>query len=104
MQREEPPAGLVDALGDEVGGVYLPELLPVFERVVHLCVRHGSGVEPDVDQVGFAAHGLALRRDEDDRVDVGAVQVDAVRGVVLLRHVADLEIFIRVVLHHTGLD
>ena len=99
VQREEPAARLVDTLGDEVGGVDLAEALLVLERVVHLRIGHGARVEPHVDQVRFAPHRLALRRDQHDRIDIGAVQVDVLGRVVLLRHVADPEIPVRVFLH-----
>ena len=92
------------AMGDEIGGVDLVEVLLVLEGVVDLGVGHGSRVEPHVDQVGFAAHRLALRRDEDDLIDIGAVQVDAVGRVVLLRHVAHAELREGILLHHARGD
>ena len=65
VQREEPAARLVDTLGDEVGRVDRAEVVAsVFEGVVQLGIGHGTRVEPYVDEVRFAAHRLALRRDE----------------------------------------
>ena len=63
MQHVEPAAGLPDVLHDEVRRVVGVEPLLVLERVVHLAVGHGAGVEPDVQDVLDAAHdGLALCR------------------------------------------
>ena len=42
QQRVEPAAGLIDAFGDEVGGVIPLELVPVLEREVPLGERHRS--------------------------------------------------------------
>ena len=88
MQGEEPTACLVDTLVDEVGGEgqMLVDGVAVLEGIVHLCVGHSTRVEPHVDEVALAVHGLALLAHEDDVVDIGAVQVDAV--VVLARHIA----------------
>ncbi len=104
MQREEPAARLIDALGDEVGRVDVAESLLVFERVVHLCIGHGARVEPYVDQIGFAVHRLALGRYQDDLIHVGPVEVDVGRRVVLLRHVADLEVLVGIFGHESGGD
>ena len=105
MQREEPAARLVDALGDEIGRVDRLEIVAaVLERIVQLRVRHGTRVEPHVDQVAFALHRLAFRRHEYDIVHIGAVQVDIAGRVVLLRHVADLEILVGVLLHEARGD
>ncbi len=104
MQREEPSAGLVDTLGDEVGGEHLAELVGVLERIVYLGVRHRARIEPHVDQVALALHRLALRRGEHYAVDIGTVQVDVGGRVVLLRHVAHAEVLIRVLGHVAGGD
>ena len=71
---------------------------------MYLSVRHRTGVEPHVNEVGLALHGLALVADEHDVVHIGAVQVNAV--VVLLRHVAGHEALClqRVLGHDAGLD
>ena len=63
VQHVEPAAGLADVLDDEVRRVVRVEPFLVLERVVHLAVGHGAGVEPDVQDVLDAAHhGLALFR------------------------------------------
>ena len=57
VQHVEPAAGLADVLDDEVRRVVILEPFLVLEGVVHLCVGHGAGVEPDVEHVFHAAHG-----------------------------------------------
>ena len=44
MKCEEPSTRLVDTLVDEVGGEcqVLVDGIGVLERIVHLCVRHGT--------------------------------------------------------------
>ena len=32
----------------------------ILERIVYLCIRHGTGIEPNVNQVRFAFHRLAV--------------------------------------------
>ena len=61
MQREEPSACLVNTLGNEVGRIKLAivKTILVFKRIVDLCVWHGTGIEPHVDQVGLAVHRAA---------------------------------------------
>ena len=63
MEGEEPSARLVDALGDEVGGIdgaAIDEFL-VLEGIVHLGEGHSAAVEPHVDEVRLALHGLTRR-------------------------------------------
>ena len=102
MQREEPTARLVNALGDEVGGIdnALVQRFLVLEGIVNLCVRHRAAVEPHVDEVQLALQRLSALAHEDDVIHVGTVQVDTV--VVLLAHVARHEALVleRVVGHH----
>ena len=75
-QRVEPAARLVERLADEVGGEARLEVLLVLERRVILGERHRARVEPDVDDLGHAAHRpLALRARERDVVDEGPVRV-----------------------------
>ncbi len=132
VEREEPAARLVDALVDEVGGEEgwrngrtlvgaVNQLTAVFglalaggfqtlginlalEGVVQLGVGHGAGVEPHVDEVALAVHGLAVVAHEHDAVDVRAVQVNLV--VVFLREVAHHEALVLegVRRHEAGLD
>ena len=104
MERKEPAARLVNAFGDEVGGIYLMAVQQflVLERIVYLRIGHGAGVEPNVNQVGLALHGFAVLRNEDDVVHVGAVQVYLV--IVFLRIFARHEAFVLVgiALHEAG--
>ena len=104
MQSEEPSACLVYSLVDEVGGESQPLVyhVAVLKRIVYLCVWHGTRVEPNVDEVALALHGLSALADEHYLVYVWTVQVDAV--VVLLRIVARHEAFVlqRIAFHHAG--
>ena len=101
MEREEPATRLVDPFGDKVGGVDVAcvEGLLILERVMDLCVRHGAGVEPYVDEVRLALHRAAGGGDEHDVVHIGAMQIDAVviLGRVGLGHEA--VVFIGIALH-----
>ena len=106
MQGEEPSTGLVHTLGDEVGrivGAVVHDFL-VLERIVQLCIGHGTRVEPYVDEVELALHGLAVLRHEDDVVHIGAVEVNLV--VVLLIIYARLEahLLVGVCGHEAGGD
>ena len=79
VQHVEPAAGLTDVLDDEVCRVVVLEPFLVLEGVVHLCVGHGAGVEPDVEHVFHAAHGgltgRVVRVRAGQLVNVRAVQV-----------------------------
>ncbi len=76
VERVEPAARLIDALGDEVGRDVLLELLLVLERVVPLRERHRPAVEPHVEEVGDAAVRTAVRRRPRDVVHERPVQVE----------------------------
>ena len=91
MQGEEPSARLVYALVDEVGGERraLVYRVGVLKRIMNLRVRHAAGVEPHVDEVGFALHGLTCLAAEYYVVDIRAVKVNPV--VILLRIIAGHE-------------
>mmetsp|Transcript_39804 Transcript_39804/g.84839 ORF Transcript_39804/g.84839 Transcript_39804/m.84839 type:complete len:1014 (+) Transcript_39804:710-3751(+) len=76
-ERVKPAPGLVESLGDEVGGEPLLELLLVLEGVMLLCVGHGARLEPAVeDLVDPSQHrpGILLGGD-GDLVDDVLVQV-----------------------------
>ncbi len=79
MQGVEPAAGLADVLDDEVAGDMRLEPVGVLERIVHLRIRHRSGVEPHVEDVLDAAHrriaGRVIGIGPGQLVDVGPVQV-----------------------------
>ena len=75
-QGVEPPARLVEGLGDEVGGEVLLEELAVLERIVVLRVRHRPRLEPAVEHRGDSPqHPVARRRRDLDVVDELLVQV-----------------------------
>ena len=94
MQGEEPAAGLVHTFGNEVGGKHgaVFDQFLVLEGVVHLGVGHGAGIEPHIDEVRFAAHGLAGFGHKDEIVHVGAVEVNLL--VIGLGVVAGHEAFV----------
>ena len=106
MERKEPTARLVYALGDEVRGINraVIEQFLVLKRIVNLGIRHGTRVEPNVDKVGFAVHRCAGGRNQHDVVDIRTVQVDEV--VVFAAVIAGNESFLleRIGRHHTGGD
>ena len=100
MQSKEPTASLVHTLGDEVCGEYLTEVrATILKRVVNLRIRHSTRIKPYIDKVALALHRLALRRCKHDRIDIGTVQVDILNRVVLLRHIADLEVLVGILGH-----
>ena len=75
-QREEPPACLVEALGDEVRGMRALEELAVLERVMALRERHRARVVPAVDHVRDASHhAAALETRHGHRVDIRLVEI-----------------------------
>eukprot|EP00160_Parvularia_atlantis_P015540 Unigene4479_Nuclearia_a/m.13690 Unigene4479_Nuclearia_a/g.13690 ORF Unigene4479_Nuclearia_a/g.13690 Unigene4479_Nuclearia_a/m.13690 type:complete len:521 (-) Unigene4479_Nuclearia_a:1533-3095(-) len=75
-QRVEPPARLVKALGDEVGGEGRLKLGAVLERVVLLGVGHAARLEPAVKNLLHAPQiALAHLGRDRDVVDALAVQV-----------------------------
>ena len=94
MQGVEPSACLVNTLGYKVGreSLVLVDGLAVFEGVVHLCIGHGTAVEPHVYQVGFSCQLASAGTYQHDVIHHGAVQVDAV--IVLLAHVAGYKTFV----------
>ena len=60
-QGVEPAAGLVDALGDKVGGEALLELLLVLEGEVSLSIGHRARFEPAVEYLGDATQWWLAR-------------------------------------------
>mmetsp|Transcript_41792 Transcript_41792/g.110426 ORF Transcript_41792/g.110426 Transcript_41792/m.110426 type:complete len:1093 (+) Transcript_41792:362-3640(+) len=99
-QGVEPAAGLVQALGDELRGEALLEVLLVLEGVVLARVGHRAALEPAVeDLVDALEHPLALLRRDLDVVDEVAVEVRDLAASVLLelRHRADADNLLEVV-------
>ena len=106
MERKEPSAGLVDTLGDEIGRIYLAVVkrLLVFKRIVYLCIRHGAGVKPHVDEVFLAIHRFSGGREQNDVIDIGTMEVYAV--IILLGVITGYKsgLAIEILLHESGLD
>ena len=77
MEGIKPATGLIHTFCDEVGGEGLAFFYFFFglKGVVPLGIRHGTGIKPHVDEVKFPFHGLTLGRNQNDIVDVRAVQV-----------------------------
>ena len=73
-ERVEPAARLVEALGDEVGGVEAAGRGVSLAHVVLLGVGHGAGLEPAVEDFGGAVVGVAVAAD-DHLVDEVLVEV-----------------------------
>src|SRR5699024_7831706 len=55
------PTGLINAFGNKIGRKIIIKLLFVLKRIMPLCKRHRSGVEPDIQLVGTTAHRAAVR-------------------------------------------
>ena len=101
MQGIEPTSCLVHSLSDEVGGA--SELVGTEVTQPLLGIRHGSGVEPDVDQVRLPCHLLSRRTDKEYVVHIRPVEIDLV--IVGLAHILRIEALVlqRVGGHETGL-
>ena len=82
---------MVYTFGNEIGRIDATavEGFFIFERIVNLSIRHGTGVEPNVDKVAFALHGQTAFAHQNDVVYVRTVQVDFV--VIGFIHVAGNE-------------
>ena len=83
QQGVEPSSCLVYRLGNEVcRELFLKQLL-ILERIVVLSKRHGSAVEPAVNNFRNTVHLFAALRALDRHgIDVRTVQFDVVRTVV----------------------
>ena len=82
-QRIEPAAGLVNGLGDEISRETLLKNFLVLKRIMPLGKRHGTGVEPAVDNFRYTVHFLTTFRAFDGHgINVRTVQFDIVRAVV----------------------
>mmetsp|Transcript_6466 Transcript_6466/g.14027 ORF Transcript_6466/g.14027 Transcript_6466/m.14027 type:complete len:811 (-) Transcript_6466:137-2569(-) len=94
-QRVEPPARLVESLGDEVRGKSALELLLVLERVMLRRVGHRTRFEPAIEHLVDASQDrprILLRRDGDlvDHVLVQVRHADAAQLEQLL-HASDAD-------------
>ena len=99
MQGKEPTSSLVHTFCNEVCrvGTAVIDLVFVFERVMPLCVRHRTTVEPNIDQIAFSPHRFSGGTSQHHRIHNVAVQVNLV--VVLTAHIASHETFQRIVVH-----
>ena len=77
MECEEPSTGLVNAFGDEVCRINetAVKFLLMFERIVNLCIRHSTRVEPHVDKVCFTFHRQTALRYQDNVIHIRTMQV-----------------------------
>ena len=89
VKQVEPAAGLADVLHNEVGRCVGLEPLLVLERVVELRKRHGTGVEPDIQDIRDAAHhgltGRVVRVRANQLVNLRAVQCGRANAEVRLQ-------------------
>ena len=104
MERKEPTASLIHTFGDKVGGVNLMAIQQFFvlERIVDLCIRHGTGIEPYVYQVRFTLHGFAVFGYEDDIIHIRTVQVYLIIIFSIVLTGYETFILIRIGLHESG--
>ena len=97
VQGEEPTACLVNAFSDEVSWEQLVEAVFVLERIMPLCVRHCTRIEPNIDKVWFAEHLTTIRCNKHNLVNIRTMQVKVF--VVFLGVFANLEVLPRIFLH-----
>ena len=101
MQGEEPATRLIHTFIDEVGreGISLVDGIAMLERIVNLCVRHRTRIEPNVDQVSLALHRLTRLAHQYDIIYIRTVKVYLV--IVFLSVVARNEslLFQRIACH-----
>ena len=87
QQGIKPSPGLVNRLGDKLGGELLFKLVLVFKRIVVLGKRHGTGVKPAVDDFRHALHGLAaFGAGERHFVNIRSVQLCLLHCPVSAQH------------------
>ena len=78
----EPSSRLIHRLGDEVRRELLLKQLLILKRIMVLCKRHGTGIEPAVDYLRDSLHLLsALRAGDGHRVDIWPVKLYVIRTV-----------------------
>ena len=82
MKAVKPAAGLVYCFADVIRRKMPIESLLILERVVPLCVRHGAGIEPAVNNLGDAVVAApVVRMCEDDPIYSRSVQVQVLQGM-----------------------
>ena len=104
MQRKEPATGLVNSFCDKVGRINLTaiQFFLMFERIMDLCIRHGTGIEPYVDKVCLTFHRFTARTNQKHIIHERTMKIDLI--IIGLIIVTGNEAFIlqRIVRHHTG--
>ena len=68
---------MVHTFGDKIGGKVAMKIVVVFKRIVHLRIGHGTGIEPNINQIEFAVHRFSLRRNQHDAVGIRPVKIEA---------------------------
>src|SRR6185369_790518 len=94
VQTIEPPASLIDCLGDKFCGEVLQKDLLVLERIVPLRIRHSARIEPYIDRKRHATIGLAVLF-KTDLIDKWTVQIQIFQAAsckfLQFRNTADAE-------------
>ena len=77
MERKEPTTGLVHTFCNEVRGIVSAVVndFLVFERIVQLSVRHGTRIEPNINQVKLALHWFSACRHKGNVIHIRTVKV-----------------------------
>ena len=76
QQGVEPSTCLVYGLGDEICRELLLKEFLILKRIMMLCERHGTGIEPAVDYLRYTVHLLtALRTGDGDIIDERTMQL-----------------------------
>ena len=78
----EPTAGLINRLGNKIGGETVLKNFLILKGIMPLSKGHSPGVEPAVNDLRHAMHFLAaLFAGESHLVHIGAVQFDVFRAI-----------------------
>ena len=80
MERKEPTTGLVHTFCNEVRGIVSAVVndFLVFERIVQLSVRHGTRIEPNINQVKLALHWFSTCRYQGNVIHIRTVEVNLI--------------------------
>ena len=77
MQCKEPSACLIHTFRDKVSRIYFTVIQNIFilEWIMNLRIRHSTGIKPDINQVRFALHRLAVFRYQNDIVYIRTMKI-----------------------------
>ena len=80
MERKEPTTGLVHTFCNEVSRIVSAVVYDflVFERIVQLSVRHGTRIEPNINQVKLALHWFSTCRYQGNVIHIRTVEVNLI--------------------------